>query len=383
MNRKIKEKMTRELKKLFDSAIRQKVTPGGVVAVALTAGEANAGKFFFSRGNSHYGRGKREVTENTFFDLASLTKPLVTVVSLLTLIQENRISLDSSLGDLLAARFAIPYDKKGIRLWQLMSHCSGLPAHRSYFADVLAVPKGQRKDLIIHSILAENLEYPPATAHLYSDLGYILLGAAIEKLTERPLDEYFEKRISKPIGLNDVLKFGPLTDRMEQLDCAPTENEPWTHKRLCGVVHDDNCRVVMGGVAAHAGLFGTARGVVELCNIICEVWQGRDRWQLFSPELLRRLVTTREGSTWSCGFDTPSRCQSSSGKYYGPSSVGHLGFTGTSMWMDLPRGISVVLLTNRVHPSRNNVAIRRLRPEVHNIIMGNLLHVNIKKPPIR
>ena len=372
MNRKIKEKMTRQLTELFDKAIRKKIKPGAAVAVSLSKGENDLEKIFFYRGSTRYGKGKREVTEKTFFDLASLTKPLVTVMSLLTLLQENRISLDSPLSDLLAPRFAIPGDKKKITLWQLMSHCSGLPAHRPYFAEALAVTIEKRRDLMLHSILAEKLEYSPASTHLYSDLGYILLGAAIEEITGRSLNEYFEMRVSEPLGLKDVLKFGPLSVRKEQLNCAATETEPWTHKWLCGVVHDDNSRV-MGGVAAHAGLFGTAGGVLQLCNLLCETWQGRGRADLFSPELLRGVVTKREGATWTCGFDTPSASQSSSGKYYGPSSIGHLGYTGTSIWMDLPRGISVVLLTNRVHPSRKNQAIKMLRPQVHNIVMGNLL----------
>jgi CubicO group peptidase (beta-lactamase class C family) len=372
MNRKIKEKMKKELSELLDRAIIQKITPGAAVAVSRCEGETCVDKIIVCRGNTHYERGKRPVTEDTFYDLASLTKPLVTVVSLMTLLQRNQVSLKSSLTDLLTPASVLPDDKKKITLWQLMSHCSGLPAHRPYFADALAIKREKRKGFFLQSILAEDLQYRPATTHLYSDLGYIILGFVIEKVTGMDLDGYFEQMVSKPLCLEKVLKFGPLSACREHLNCAVTETDPWNHNWLCGVVHDDNCRT-MGGVAAHAGLFGTAGGVLRLCDLLCETWQGRGRRDLFSPEVLHRVATQRQGSSWTCGFDTPSSCQSSSGRYFGPSSIGHLGFTGTSMWLDLSRGISVVLLTNRVHPSRKNEAIRRLRPELHDIIMENML----------
>lgn len=372
MNRKIKEKMGKELTELLDRAISQKITPGAAVAVSRCEGEKKFEKILFCRGNTHYGPGRRAITEQTFFDLASLTKPLVTVMSLMTLVQRGLVSLHSSLADLLAPATVLPEDKKNITLWQLMSHCSGLPAHRPYFRDALALRREKRRDFVLSSILAEELRYRPATSHLYSDLGYILLGFAIEKVTGKSLDGYFEEMVTKPLGLESMLKYGPLTACRERLNCAVTEMEPWTHTWLCGVVHDDNCRA-MGGVAAHAGLFGTAGGVLEVCNLLCETWQGRGRRDLFSPEVLHQVAARRQGSSWTCGFDTPSSLNSSSGRYFGPSTIGHLGFTGTSIWLDLPRGISVVLLTNRVHPSRKNEAIKRLRPEVHNIIMGNML----------
>ena len=143
---------------------------------------------------------------------------------------------------------------------------------------------------------------------------------------------------------------------------------------LSGVVHDENCRAV-GGVAGHAGLFGTVEGVLELCNHLVRQLRGEETHPAYSNEKLRQLLTRHGESTWMYGFDTPSIKGSSSGMYFSDQSAGHLGFTGTSFWIDLARGISVVLLTNRVHPTRENYGIRKFRPLFHDIVMKALLKI--------
>lgn len=374
----IVKELTRSLNDVFKKAINDKVTPGAVVAVCDLSQGSSEKIYVYSCGYTSNLSGKEKVASTTVFDLASLTKPLVTFLCLLNLVQHRVIDRESTLVELLP-HFKIPEDKKNIRLWQLMSHCSGFPAHRPYFVDALALKKSVRKDYFIQSLLAEKLEYLPGSRHVYSDLGYILLGVVVEQLSQKSLDAYVQESVLKPLGLGDKLFFRSPTGKLNPLNYAVTEICPWTHTLLAGVVHDDNCRV-MGGVAGHAGLFGTAGGVIDICNLLCEVWQGVRTTELFSRDTLRTFLTKVDGSSWTCGFDTPSTLTSSSGGLFSRSSVGHLGFTGTSMWIDLERGISVVLLTNRVHQSRKNENHKKLRPEVHDIIMGKLLNVKKKSP---
>ena len=315
---------------------------------------------------------KDPVSPATFFDLASLTKPLVTVLTLLPLLQQSCLLLEDSLGDIGGfGGLAVPEDKQAIQLWQLLAHCSGLAAHRPYYTRLLAIAASRRRHELLRLILAEPLIYRPGTRHLYSDLGFMLLGAIIEQRTGMSLDACFRQSVSRPLGLDSQLLF-PRRGDLDITGCAATEVCPWSHELLAGVVHDDNCRA-LGGVAGHAGLFGTAVGVLALCSHLCMVWQGKVQRSPFSTELLRRMATRIGNSTWSCGFDTPTRFASSSGRYFSGESIGHLGFTGTSFWIDLRRGISVVLLTNRVHPSRDDQRIKRFRPGVHDIVMEHLL----------
>lgn len=371
MNSALKQTLKNELEVLLGTALSERVASGAAMAVSVMNSGSGRDSFSYSCGYTSRTGEKRRVTESTFFDLASLTKPLVTALCLLTLVQQKRIGLQSRLDDLLPLS-TIPKDKLAIELWQLMSHCSGLPAHRPYFVKALTLKPTDRSEYFLQSILSEKLEYRTGSRHVYSDLGYILLGKVIEQLTGKGLNSYFEETILQVLELQGKLIYPGLKGPLGAANCVATEVCPWTRRLLCGIVHDDNCRV-MGGVAGHAGLFGTAGGVMELCAFLGNVWQGRERTELFSTELLRRFLTRRDSSTWTCGFDTPSPLYSSSGSHFGPASIGHLGFTGTSFWIDLKRGISVVLLTNRVHPSRKNEKIKKLRPKVHDLIMEKLV----------
>ena len=129
----------------------------------------------------------------------------------------------------------------------------------------------------------------------------------------------------------------------------------------------------MGGVAGHAGLFGTVDGVLIFCRHLLRQWRGEEQHPNYSSVLVRRIFADNPGSSWRYGFDTPSKVNSSSGRFFSPRSVGHLGFTGTSFWIDLDRGIAVVLLTNRVHPQRSNEKIKDFRPRIHDALMESLL----------
>jgi CubicO group peptidase (beta-lactamase class C family) len=359
------------MEKALDVYVRQALVNRVTSGVVVGYSQVGINTFIRSYGYTETITERYRVQDTTVYDLASLTKPLVTIVTLLTLIAEKRIKLQSTLIELLPENH-IPADKRNIALWQLMAHCSGLPAHKNYYVRMLGIADKYRKNHLLNSILAEKLEYSTGTLHVYSDLGYILLGAIIEQQTGTTLDEYYTQKVLKTIGLEEQLFFPHQKAGFNIENCAATEICPWSHSLLAGTVHDDNCRV-MGGVAGHAGLFGTAEGVLGLISFLCRVWQGIEYTQLFPAGLLREVMSRIGSSTWTCGFDTPSVSASSSGRYFSCPSVGHLGFTGTSFWIDLTRGICIVLLTNRVHPSRNNDKIKTFRPHIHDIIMKKLV----------
>lgn len=322
-------------------------------------------------------KGGQRITKSTYFDLASLTKPLVTVLSLLSLLNAKKFDLNTRIGEIIQRK--IPEKMKNIEIGQLMAHNSGLPAYREYFKILIEIEeKTKRNEKIINWILHEKNNTSTENINTYSDLGYILLGRIVEDLSGLPLDVFWSEKIAKPLGLQDILLFNPTKKLDKGNTYAATENCPWTGEMLYGIVHDENCRV-LGGVAGHAGLFGTIEGVLQLCNHLAQQFRGEETHPAYSNENLRKILKRHNNSSWMYGFDTPSPVGSSSGKYLSKNSAGHLGFTGTSFWIDLDRGISIVLLTNRVHPTRKNEGIRQFRPIYHDTVMINILHRNERR----
>ena len=318
--------------------------------------------------------GKRDdsndkVGNRTFYDLASLTKPLVTVLSLLALREEKKIFWDDTIGSLLS--LDVPQDKENIRLIHLMSHCSGLPAHRPYYKDLINIPPALRKKEIIRRILNEDLQHKNGWKTIYSDLGYILLGNIIEKKTGQGLDEYWQRKICVPLLLQNKLIFPKKRDIQKEEFASTGFSFMTTDKKLSGIVHDDNCRL-LGGIAGHAGLFGTVDGVLSLCVHILKGFADMARHPSFSNDILREVLTRREKSPFTMGFDTPSPTASSSGHYFSKNSVGHLGFTGTSFWIDLQQKICIVFLTNRTFYGVDNEKLKKVRPAVHDLIMKGM-----------
>jgi CubicO group peptidase (beta-lactamase class C family) len=256
---------------------------------------------------------------DTLFDLASLTKPLCTA----TLVMRERLPLDARL-------------RPGITVELALCHATGLPAWKLL---------GDSREAVLERVRAEPLERPPGSASVYSDLGFILLGAWLEAKLG-PLDASFRRKIAPGLEIG----FGPRAPER----CAPTEGG------LRGVVHDENARA-MGGVAGHAGLFGHARDVAAL---VLSLLGDHD------PRFWRPSGVP--GSTWCLGWDRPSATGSSAGARWPRDGVGHLGFTGCSMWLDPPRGRAVILLSNRVHPSRANDRIKAFRPQLHDAVVEAL-----------
>ncbi len=354
-------KIEKKFESLIGKALAERVFSGASVGVA----SPQTGPMVFSFGRTDFYEQKHKINPSTFFDLASLTKPLVTVLSLAVLIEQGKLSFDTKIGDI-SEEFTI-IDKKNITIGNLLSHCSGLPAHRNYFTRILEVEKNKREDVLIGWILAEGLLGRPGEVTVYSDLGYILLGKIIEVAANQKIADFWQSNITRPLELEKELLFGDGGNR--DLDnYAATGFDPCTGKLLCGTVHDDNCRL-MGGIAGHAGLFGTTVGVLQLCMQLVAIWHKRGTLLPFSGEVFRSFCPKKVGTTWANGFDTPSMLNSSSGKYFQQPSIGHLGFTGTSFWIDLKREITVVFLTNRVLSAQDNAKIKLLRPMLHNTVL--------------
>ncbi|WP_417915467.1 serine hydrolase domain-containing protein [Candidatus Electronema sp. JM] len=353
--------MNRLLHELLQEGIKGQVFPGAAAAVACGSGTARQSAFAYA-GVLH-SRSPLPVTPDTLFDLASLSKPLSTALLCFSLFMEGRISPDSRLADLLPD---IPPDKAQISLRSLLSHSSGLAAYQPWFQHFAPTQQQESKTRLLRLILAEPLAYEPGSRCLYSDLGFILLGHLVEELTGQSLSECFRERVAAPLGLEEELFYHPPT--AERRHCAATEDCPWRGRVVQGEVHDEHCWL-LGGVAGHAGLFGTAAAVLRLCAAILDGWQNKGAsgcaWAAFLPEALRQQLP---GQTWRMGFDSPTPGTSSSGSCFSPSSAGHLGFTGTSFWLDPERELIVVLLSNRVHPSRDNTRIRQFRPFFHDAL---------------
>lgn len=356
-----------EIEDVVENALKNNIFSGSSISFSKRDGHFRQ-RQDYSFGYTAKTKPRNKVNKNTYFDLASLTKPLVTTLSVAVLVERGKMDLQDNLAD--CCRWFIPGDKKSIKIHHLLSHCSGLPAHRPYYQELRNIPVSDRKKKIREWIIAERMSFSPGTRTLYSDLGFILLGFLVEELTDTPLDIFWLENVIKPLGLQNDLFF-PKNRKIDPEVCAATRNSEKGEDLLTGVVHDYNCRA-MGGVGGHAGLFGTAPAVASLCEHILDQSKGRDKHPSYSTSLLNTLLEKRDDSDWCCGFDTPTRGKSSSGVYFNNRSRGHLGFTGTSFWIDFEKDIVVTVLTNRVHLSDDLHGIRLFRPLIHDIIMKKL-----------
>ena len=357
------------VRELMQRGLADGVFPGGVL-LAAKDGEV---VFFEAFGLARL-TPERPLTSDALFDLASLTKPLATATALMRLVQKAELNLDQTLGT------AIPEfsgkDKASITIRQLLSHTSGLPDYRPYFEELTALPQAERKSSLRSLLLSEELIHKPGEACLYSDVGFMILEWLVEVATQKPLNHFVQESVYRPLGLSHLL-FVPLdgSEKRKDLAYVATADCPWRRKVLDGEVHDDNAYVA-GGVGGHAGLFGTAQDVYRLLNELLSVYMERPNTGLFDGKVVEVFFRRQSDlGSWALGFDTPTRPDSSSGKYFSDQSVGHLGFTGTSFWMDLTKDVIVILLTNRIHPDPENERIKAFRPLLHDLVMEALSDV--------
>jgi CubicO group peptidase (beta-lactamase class C family) len=393
----INRKLAR-VERAIDKSIDRAEIPGAVVLARMPR-DGELIEYHLARGLAVMRPERIPMRRETVFDLASLTKPIATTTAVMLLIGDGVVSLDDPVAKSLPS-FA-DRDKENVTIRQLLTHSSGLKPWRG-FHDLLIQKErktGERlvgtalgREWILDRVLRSALVHEPGEAAVYGDLDFIVLGALVEAVAGESLDVFCEQRIFKPLGLHDTRFFPQAPAEVEGVRevaepepsaesrerealkrrTAATENCAWRKRILWGEVHDPNASA-MGGVAGHAGLFSTADDVMRFAQTFLDVWHGRSD---FLPQELVRAFCERqrlpEGSDWALGWDTPTEGISSSGSHFSQRSVGHLGFTGTSLWIDLEREAVVVMLTNRVHLVAKRSRFE-LRPKVHDLLLDSFL----------
>jgi len=316
---------------------------------------------------------RHEARLETIYDLASLTKVMATTAATMLLVAEGRIQLDAPVATYLPA-FA-ERGKEKISVRHLLTHSSGLRPWRAYHADlaerdrrrgehVVGTADGKRE--IVSRVLRGAPVHEPGEASVYGDLDFIALGALIEAVAGEELDAFCARRIYQPLGMAGT-HWNRLPFEGSRARYAATEQCSWRERILWGEVHDPNAWA-MGGVAGHAGLFATAGEVLRFGQEMLAADRGQSA--LFPAEVAREFFRRQEiapGSDWALGWDTPTEGQSTSGHHFSKRSIGHTGFTGTSLWIDLERGMIVVFLSNRIHLVAKRSRFE-LRPLVHDLV---------------
>ncbi|MGQ9921801.1 MAG: serine hydrolase domain-containing protein, partial [Desulfobacca sp.] len=278
-------------------------------------------------------------TLSTYFDLASLTKTLATTLALMLLVQEGRLPLTATLGEVLPQDW-LPADKRLLSLTALLTHRSGLPAWRPYYETLLTLPPVARATALERLAAIEPLEHTPGPLTIYSDLGFMLLKAVVEMVAAEPLDVFCRRRLYEPLGLT-TLGFRPREQAGDgNRNYAATEPGLIPGRLGQGEVHDENAWAA-GGVAGHAGLFGTGPDVWRLAVHLWQAYTGQAADPFFASKAVQQFFTPPPGSPRALGFDRPASREASCGRYFSPQSIGHLGFTGVSFWIDLAQGLIV------------------------------------------
>ena len=319
---------------------------------------------------------KLPVFRETLFDVASITKAVVTSVLAMREVGAGKIALEAPVVELLPEFEGA--DRARVTIRHLLAHSSGLPAHRPFWRTAAEAPSERRAISLLAA--REPLEYAPGTRAVYSDLGFIVLGWLLERVSGERLDVLARRQITAPLALSSTT-FMSLSDPEERArllgdrSIAATQLCPERHRVLIGEVDDLNA-MAMGGVAGHAGLFSTAEELSRIAGALCAAWRGDAAGE---PLVHRDVVRTFwspsavEGSTWRLGWDGPAAARSQAGTRFSRAGVGHLGFTGCSLWIDPAAETWIVMLSNRVHPAiPSDDRFKRFRPALHDAIVEAL-----------
>ena len=352
----------RRARAVIESAIRSRVFPGASVEVGTVTEplwQAAVGTLTYDPmpGSD----GPMAVARDTVYDLASLTKVLAAATIAMRNVEQGAIALDDRVAEHVPQWTAA--DRQVVTIRDLLSHASGLPAHRPYYRDL------EGEDAFVAAIAAEPLEYQPRSRSVYSDLGFILLARILGR--GRSLADPFDA-LWAAVGVGEELQFRP--PLLWRRRTAPTEFDAWRGRLLVGEVDDENCWA-LGGASGHAGLFGTAAAVGTFARHVLQVFDGRRG--IFDRGTLDAFAAKRlgvPGSSRALGWDTMLPT-SSCGTRMSVRAIGHTGFTGTSLWIDPQWGRYVVLLSNRVHPSRAAVdldTVTRVRAAFHDAVFDDL-----------
>lgn len=346
------------LRSIYDSAF-----PSACLGV-IWKGKIVAQEAF---GTMTYAHTAAKTTTESVYDMASLTKVLATTTCFLKLYDEGKIKLEDSVAKYIP-EFAAN-GKKNVRISNLLLHNSGLAAFRPYDQQV------QGADAAMQALYNEKLVYKTGDSMVYSDLGFITLGEIVRRITGKTLDVYFAENIARPIGIPS-LGFIPKGDILSR--CVPTEEDKlWKQAFTRPLVHDPRA-ALLGGVAGHAGLFGSVGDVCQLLKAIYFPESGKTPF--IRPETVKLFTTRQEKSnTRAIGWDTKGEGKGSCGDGFAAVSFGHTGYTGTSVWCDPTKELCVVFLTNRVHPTSENIKIRAVRPAVHDAVLRDIANISLSK----
>ncbi len=355
------------------SLVRQAIAAGAFPAASIEVGRADGAIWRDATGRLTYDADAATADEHTIFDLASLTKVIATTTLVMRAVDEGRLSVTDRVSAWL--RGWTGADREMVTIEDLLSHASGLTAYMPFYRDSTGRFEFE------HAIMSLPLEYTPRSQSIYSDLGFMLLGFILEDVQpagpafkgapgtsdpSRTLATQFHRLAS--FFTAEPLRFSP--PRAWRPRTAPTEIDLWRGRLLVGEVHDENTWA-LGGAAGHAGLFGTAAAVGTFARAVLRTIAGEHI--LADPDTMRSFIRKRDvpRSSRALGWDTMVPT-SSCGTRLSPTSIGHTGFTGTSLWIDWERDLYVVFLTNRVHPTRDNNAIQAVRPKLHDAIIAEL-----------
>lgn len=345
---------------ILDKAIVARAFPGCSLAVTFR-GELVAYK---ALGRFTYDPASPEVTPASLFDLASLTKVVATTAMAMILYERGLLDLEGPVTGIVpefAGQFADDDPRRReVTLRMLLAHSSGLPAYEKLFL------RAKTRDALLQAVFATPLTADPGTRAEYSDIGFIILGTALERLADERLDAFCQREIFGPLGMTHTT-FNPAI-ALKDLIPPTADDRSFRHCVIQGEVQDENASV-LGGVAGHAGLFSTAEDMAIFAHAMMN--GGHPILRVSTVELFSRRESTPEGTARALGWDTPSG-PSQSGKYFSSRSFGHLGYTGTSLWIDPERQLSITLLTNRTWPDCQNQAIKQVRPAFYDAVMEAL-----------
>jgi serine-type D-Ala-D-Ala carboxypeptidase len=343
----------RSVTSFLDSAVAAGAAPGAVLGISV------AGARFIHATGQLGADDPTPVQPSTVYDLASLTKVVGLTTAVMLAVGDGRLDLDVPI-----SRYVPEFigdGKERVTGRMLLAHAGGMPGWRPLFREAAT------RTSLIELAARTPLDSAPGTGDVYSDLGVIVLTAAVEAVYQERLDSLLQQRVFQPLRMTSVRFLPPLEDRG---GIAPTELDPERGRVLRGEVHDENA-ARMQGVSGHAGLFGSAPDLLTFAEWVVRGWNEGTKDRSLLQEFTRRQAFV-PGSSRALGWDTPSP-GGSSGSLLSPNSFGHTGFTGTSLWIDPNRRLAIVLLSNRINPTRDNPRWGALRPRIADLVVTTLL----------
>ena len=347
---------------VINAAIKDHATPGATIAVA------RRGKLLMLKGYGHtdWAAGAPRANDSTMYDMASLTKVVATTTAAMILEEEGKLDIERTVASYLP-EYDVP-DKRAITVRMLLTHTSGILSNHPLWKEA----KGREQ--YFKGMINFPLKNPPGSTALYTDWNMVLMQFIIERITGQTLDQFVDARVFGPLGMRDT-RYNPAESLKPRI--APTETEDFRGGQVWGVVHDETAWV-LGGVSGNAGLFSSARDLAVFVQMLLN-GGSYNGVQIVKPSTVARWTARqRPDASRALGWDTPSP-NSSAGRFFSPWSWGHTGFTGTSIWADPTKDLLVVLLTNRVNPTRDNQKIGPLRRAVADAVQQSIVDAPLRE----